>query len=655
MIRFLQTKGPFQKVLLIGFLTIVCVMMVVTLIPGGILNDITGGGSVSANAVAKVEGQEVTNQEVDLIVRNMMQQRHYPEQFRSLLMPQAVDAAVIRHLYLAEAKRLNLLATDDDLRYEMQHGQMSTFLFPNGNFVGADQYREMVSSQFNMTVPQFETELRDQLSMRKLRTVLSAGVFVSNDDVRQLFMRIKTKAKFEYAVLTAAELEKSVTINDAELHAYYEKNQQQFANTIPEQRRAKIAIVNPGLLPNPPKVSNDQVVGYYRQHAAEYRVPESVNLRHILIKLPLPGPDGKVDPKQVDAVKAKAQDVLKQLRGGANFADVAKKSSDDSGTADKGGVVGELVQGSGTAPEIEKVAFTLNPGQVSDLIQTSYGFEIVRVDSKVSAHARPLEEVRSNIEQILGAQEAERLASELARKVETQAKSVGLDKAAADNGVHVSETAFFSRNEPVPGIGPAPQLAEAIFSMKLNAPPATAPFGANYAVAQLLEIKPPATPSFDQVKDRIVAQLKQQKAQALLAQKAQELSDKARSTGKLDAAAKAVGASFKTSDPVTPDGQVPDLGQVSSVPQLFEMKPGEVSQPVSLGQKAVVVKLLEKTEPTEAEFQASKDQIKEELLQQKRNEVEEVVIASLKDRLTKEGRIVIDKKKLAALGGNSEQ
>jgi peptidyl-prolyl cis-trans isomerase D len=654
MIRFLQTPGRFQKALLVGFLSIVCIMMVVTLVPGGVLSDF-GGRGVGANSVAKVDGQDVTNQEVEQVAHNIMQQRHIPDQFKSYIMPQAVDAVVLQKVYLREAKRLGLEATDEDLRYEMQHGSLAQVLYPNGNFIGADQYRDLVATQFNLSVQQFEQELRNELTLRKLRAVIGAGVFVSNAEVHDAFVRLKTKVKFDYAVLSIADLEKTVTVADSELRAFYEKNQPEFANTIPEQRKIKFVLVDAARLPNPVKASNDELQNYYRQHAAEFRVPESVKVRHILIKLPLPGPDGKVDSKQAEAAKAKAQDVLNQIHKGGDFAALAKKYSDDAATAKDGGSVGQLVQGSGSAPEIEKVAFGLAKGQSSDLIPTSYGFEIIRVDDKVSAHARSLDEVRSDIEPIVMAQKNQKKAEELARTVESQAKSNGLDKAAASNGLQVQETGYITHSDSLPGIGAAPQFADAVFGMKANAAPVSVPLPQGLAIAQVTDVKPPATPTFEQVKDRLAVQLKQQKAQAMLAQKVQELSDKAHTSHNLREAAKAVGATVKTSDLVAPDGQVPDLGQVaSSAPQVFDMKPGDISQAINLGQKGAVIALLEKQTPTDAEFDAVKDRIKESLRDRKRSEAEEVFIASLRDRLEKEGRIIVDKKKVEALAGVKE-
>jgi peptidyl-prolyl cis-trans isomerase D len=358
-----------------------------------------------------------------------------------------------------------------------------------------------------------------------------------------------------------------------------------------------------------------------------------------------------VDAKQADVAKAKAQDVLNQLHKGGDFATLAKKYSDDTATAKEGGSVGQLVQGSGTAPEIEKVAFGLSKGQSSDLISTSYGFEIIRVDDRISAHARSFDEVRPEIEPIVAAQKNQKLAEQLAHTVENQAKSAGLDKAASSNGLQVQESGFISRNDALPGVGAAPQFADTIFSAKVNAAPVAVPLPRGVAVAQVTEVKPPATPSFEQVKDRLAVELKQQKAQALLGQKTQELADKAHASHNLREAAKAVGATVKTSDLIASDGQVPDLGQVSSTaPQVFEMKPGDISQALNLGQKGAVVALIEKQAPTDADFNAIKDRVKASLLDRKRAEAEEVFVASLRERMEKDGRIIVDKKKVEALG-----
>jgi peptidyl-prolyl cis-trans isomerase D len=315
--------------------------------------------------------------------------------------------------------------------------------------------------------------------------------------------------------------------------------------------------------------------------------------------------------------------------------------------------VGEIAKGSGSAPEIEKVAFNMSKGQVSDVIPTGYGYEIIRVDDKIPAHARTLEEVKNEIEPMVAAAKNQTVAAQLAHTVETQAKSSNLDKAAADNGLQVQESGFISRTDSLPGIGNSPQFTSAVFGMKENGAPASVSLASGYAVAQVTAIKPPSTPPFEQVKDRVATELKQQKAQAMLMQKTKELSDKARATHNLQEAAKAVGATVKTSDLLSPDGQAPELGQLSSsVPQVFDMKPGEISNPISLGSKTVVIAFKEKSAPTDAEYNLVKSQIRGTLLERKRSDAEEVFVLALRRRLEKEGRIQVDKKKVAALSEN---
>ena len=173
---------------------------------------------------------------------------------------------------------------------------------------------------------------------------------------------------------------------------------------------------------------------YYDQHRDDYRVPEQVNVSHILIKTPLPGPDGKVDPKGVEEARKKAEDVLKQLKAGGNFADLAKKYSEDPGSGKNGGSLGWIGRGR-TVPEFEKAAFSLAKGATSDLVQSSYGFHIIRVDDKQAAHVKTLDEVKDQIEGSIKQQKAAQAAANQVNALLAQARSAGLDKAAAAKGL----------------------------------------------------------------------------------------------------------------------------------------------------------------------------------------------------------------------------
>jgi peptidyl-prolyl cis-trans isomerase D len=160
------------------------------------------------------------------------------------------------------------------------------------------------------------------------------------------------------------------------------------------------------------QVTQDDLRAYYDAHRAEYQNPEQVKVSHILIKTPLPGADGKVDEKGVTEAQHRAEDLLKQIKGGAKFEDVAKKYSEDS-SAKQGGSLGFIGRGQ-TVPEFEKVAFSLPKGQISDLVKSSFGFHIIRVDEKQDAHTKTIDEVKGEIEPILKRQKAQQAAQKQA-------------------------------------------------------------------------------------------------------------------------------------------------------------------------------------------------------------------------------------------------
>ena len=651
MIRFLQTKGRLQQVLLVGFLSIICIMMVVTLIPGGSsISDYFGG--MGENVVAKVGGVNITSQEVQEQARNMARQQFPqapPDRVIPFIIPRVAEMLVSQRVVLSEAKRLGLEATDADLKYLLQHGQFSQVLFPGGNFVGQEQYQNLVSSQFGMSVPQFEDAVRKQITMDKLRQAIEGGVVVSASELEQQFKQENTKVKFDYAVLSLDDVEKQVTPSESELKAYYEKQKPQLANSIPEQRKIKYILVD--FSKAGAGVSQADLESYYKQHMEEYRVPESVTARHILIPTPAAGPDGKVDQRAVDAAKAKAEDVLKQLKAGAKFEDLAKKYSEDPGSKDKGGLLGPIRKGQ-TVPEFEQAAFGAQKGQTVGPVKSSFGFHIIRVDDKTEAHVRSLEEMKSQIEPVLARQKGQAAAESEAKSLQSTAATQGMEKAAASKNLQLMDTGFFARTASLPGIGASSALMDAVFgsSQKTPSTPQAVPVQNGWAVVQVTDVKPAATPTFEEAKPQIAQQLKREKAMSELENKVKELSDKARAQHNLRAAAKAVGATVKTSDFVKPGDQVPEIGQIAGPTEVvFTMKPGDISGPIPAGNNGVVIALTDRKEPAPAEFEQQKDQIRQSVLQRKRSEAIQIYVTNLRDKMQKDGKIRMNDKELQRL------
>jgi peptidyl-prolyl cis-trans isomerase D len=367
MIRFLQTPGPLKKVILGGLLLLICGAMVVTLVPGGISSSL-GLGGPGQGVVAQVDGQDVTTQEVDRQAREMLQQQ-FPrggEQAKALLpffASRAAENLIGEKAVLAEARRLGLRVSDEELRDELQHGRYASVFFPEGNFIGEAEYQSKIA-QADLTVTIFEQTVKDEILFGKLRDLVITASNVSDAEIRREFVQQNSKVKFEYAVLRQEDLRKSLHPADAELKAYYDRNKASYNNAIPEKRKIRYTVIDSAKVEAATLVTPQELEDYYDQHREEFRVSEQVNVRHILIKTPQPGPDGKVDPKGAEAARQKAEDILKQVNAGGNFAELAKKYSEDSGSAKNGGSLGWIGRGR-TDPAFEKAAFSLPKGGTS--------------------------------------------------------------------------------------------------------------------------------------------------------------------------------------------------------------------------------------------------------------------------------------------------
>ena len=652
MIRFLQTPGPMKKIILGGLLLVICAAMVITLVPGGV-GSAFGFGAPPRGVVARVGGEDVTTLEVQREARQMLRQQMPKAGAQAaMLLPffasRAADNLINRKVLLVEAERLGLRVNDEELRDELQHGRYAQVFFPDGKFIGQDEYEARLR-QADISVPEFEQEVKSEILFDKLRNLVTASAAVTDAEVRKEFERRNTKVKFDYAVLRKDDLLKSIHPSDTELKAFYERNKATYNNSIPEKRKLRYVVLETAKVEAQTQVTPDDLQAYYDQHRDEFRVPEQVNVRHILIKTPLPGPDGKVDTKGAEEARKKAEDVLKQIKAGGNFAELSKKYSEDPGSAKNGGSLGWIGKGR-TVPEFEKAAFSLPKGGTSDLVQSSYGFHIIHVDDKQDAHLKTLDEVKDQIQSVIKQQKAARAADSLASALLTQARTAGLDKAAATRDLQVISTDFVSRTDSLAGIGNSPEFMNAAFEQREKSPSDQVQLPQGVVVYEVTAIKPPATPTFEEIRSRVETEFKNERVAALLSQKTKELSDRAKAEHDLKKAAKEVGATVKTTDFVLPDGQVPDLGNLSGpAAVIFSMKPGEISGPIENGNIGAVLSLLEKQEPSAQDFAAKKDQIRDSLLQGKQQELFGLFVQNLREQMQKSGKIKINEDEMKSL------
>ena len=648
MIRFLQTPGPVKKIVLSAILLIFCGAMVITLIPGGLgASSSLLNGTPSQGVVATVSGEDVTSREVlktaQIMVKQQFRGQNSPmaAQLIPFFAKQAADRLITQKALVAEGKRLGLKATDEDVRDELQHGQYAGTFFPGGNFIGQEAYQNLLASN-DMTPASFEQAVKDDILFRKVLALVTGSASVSDKEIHDEFVKRNTKVKFDYAILNQEDLRKGLNPTDAELKAYYDKNKASYNNSIPEKRKLEYVFLDRSKILAQVPVTDQDLKSYYEQHQDEFRVPEQVKVSHILIKTPPAGADGKVDDKGVADAQKKATDVLNQLKGGAKFDELAKKYSDDPGSAKQGGELGWIGRGR-TVPEFEKAAFTLGKDQTSELVKSSYGFHIIHVEDKQAAHVKSLDEVRAQIEPLVKQQKTGKMLDEQANALLNAVRTDGFDKAAAAKGLNVVNIDFVSKSDALPGLGVSPQFMNEAFSAHEKDTPNLAQVPQGVAVYQVEGVKPPATPSFDEIRTRVENEFKNERAQQLLEQKVQELSDRAKTEHDLKRAAKELGATVKTSELVGPDGQVPDIGAMSGpASAAFDLKSGEISGPIAAGASGtsgVVLAVIEKQPPSESDFAIKKDQLRESLLQNKQQELFGVFVSNLRQQMQKDGKI----------------
>jgi peptidyl-prolyl cis-trans isomerase D len=652
MIRFLQRDNRFTKAFFIVVIAAASVGMVVYLIPG-----LTGMGVSAADTYAVIyphwysslfsSGMTVSQEQVSQITQRQVRQRN----------PQYADNPVILHYFeqqvgqqlvqqkilLAEAEKLGISANNDDVVRFLHQGQLGEYIFPGGKPISMDQYKAFINGQFNMKVEDFEQEINDEIVIQRLRSLITAGVTVGDADVRASYLKENAKIKFDYAVISADDLRKTINPSDGELEAFFKKNAARYATAVPEQRKLAYFAFTPNELPGGvPQPSQQEIQQYFNAHQSEYSVPEQARSRHILIKV-APGADAKTDA----AAKAKAEGLLKQIKSGANFADLARKNSEDS-SKDQGGELGFFKRGA-TVPEFEKALFGQNIGD-TEIVKSQFGYHIIQVEERQTAHSQSLSEVLPVIKATLIRQKAAAAEETYARTLTSEAVKNGLEKTAAAHHLELTNTPLVGVQGVISALPNSTEILGKAFQSKQGDPPQFAPTGEGYAIFQVTQVAPAHAPAFADWKSHVAEDYRSEQLPVLLGQKTQELAEKAKSMNDLGKAAKAVGATLKSSDLVSATSQVPEFGQVGQLaPQLFDLKPGEISGPISAGRTGVVVKLVDKQEPTAAEIAQNFDQTKDQILYQRRGEAFNVFLSTIMDDYKKHKRIRMPKAKEGAI------
>jgi peptidyl-prolyl cis-trans isomerase D len=629
----------FSRILLGGVVLVLAGGMLLYLVPS-----MPGtGDAASTDTVAKIGDESVTTDEVRQQLSEIEQRNQVPKQLESLYAQQILKQLIFQKEIEYESKRLGIHVSDQERAERIR--QFLPTAYNGDTFVGMDRYAAEVQGRFQMTVPVFEEQIRQGLLLEKFRKLVTDGISVGPNELQDEFRYRNEKIKLDYALIKPEDLAAKINPDEAEIKAAYEKNKSKYL--VPEKRVVRYALADVNQIRQSTQVSDDELKVQYQQDIQQYQVPNRVKVDHILLMTV-----GKT-PAEVEEIHQKAEDVLKQAnKKGANFEELAKKYSEDPGTKDKGGDLGWITQGQ-TVPEFEKVAFSLPKGSISDLVKTQYGFHIIKVLDKETAHTKTFDEVKDSIRAPLMLAKADRQGADIADKLSTairQSNKISIDDLAKQFHLTVGETRPVSATEPILELGNSKEVKDAIFGQRTDELSLPIHTDRGYLILSVRGVLPAHQGTLDEVRDRVVADLKQQKSTDIARQKADDLEKRLKSGEKFDTAAKALGLDPKTSDLFARNGSISGAASGKQLSAAFQMKPGDVGPPLNLGTSWFVYRVDEKREPNPADFDKQKKDLTDQVLQTKRNLAFEAFRSSLEARLKREGKLRIMSEKLKGFG-----
>jgi peptidyl-prolyl cis-trans isomerase D len=602
-----------------------------------------GVGEVSTDTVAKVGDESITVAEIRQQLDQVMQRNPAAKVMEPIYAQRILTDLVSQKEIEYEAKRLGITVSDQERADRIR--QYLPTAFNNGTFVGMDRYAAEVQARFQLTVPVFEELIRQSLLTEKFQKLVTDGISVGPAELLDEFRYKNEKVKLDYALIKPEDLEAKINPDEAEIKAFYDKNKSNYQ--VPERRVVRYALVDVNQIRQGIQVSDDQLKVQYQKNIQDYQVPNRVHVEHILLMTV-----GNKTDAEVEEIKKKAEDVLKQARSGAKFEDLAKKYTEDPGTKDKGGDLGWLVQGQ-TVPEFEKAAFSLQKGQISDLVRTQYGFHIIKAIDKETAHTKSFDEVKESLRAPLLLSQADKQASDTADQMSgaiRQSNKTSLDDLAKQYHLTVSETRPISATDPLIELANSKDAKDAIFRQRagdLSLPIRT---DRGYVVLVVKEIQPAHPGTQEEVRDKVIADLKRQKSVELARSKAEDLIKRVKAGEKFDPAAKGLGLDPKVSDLLARNGTIPGAASGKQLSAAFNLNAGELGAPLTLGQNWLVYQVAEKQEPNPADFEKQKKELTEEALQAKRSLAYEAFRTALDERLKQEGKLKLMPEKMKNFG-----
>lgn len=523
-------------------------------------------------------------------------------QIRQQVLNEMINSELLRE----EAERLHITAAASEVAGQIR--AMPYFYNEQGQF-DTDLYRRILAQQ-QMSPGQFEHEIAQAIMQNKIRQFATLPAEVEAKEVKDLFDYSSEQRSIEYLLVPAADFTETVTPDDSQIQAYYEEHKETYK--LPERIALVYMEFTPKALADKAQVPDAEIEAVYNSNKNAYMAEEQVKARHILLMTA-----DDATPEQEDDIKAKLQDLARQAREGADFAELAKEHSDDL-TKDQGGDLGWVSRGE-MVQDFEDVLFSIEPGKVSEPVRTPYGWHIILVEERKESQLQPLEEVRDKIRDSLKeARAADILTDLLDQGLEQVISGISMQEIADSLELELKKSELLSAQEAKSKLGLEENSIQTLFAMQEGQPTDTPlATSSGYILAEVLEKKPAEYQSLEEVRDTVreavVAEQAMEKAKTRAEELAASIKDSGLSTEQQ--------TELKESQPFGRQGFIPGLGMNPMLTDaaFAAKKDTWLDKPYAMGNGYLLAKVTAIHPPSEELWNQNKDRF-QQLLQQGRSE-----------------------------------
>lgn len=659
MLKQLSRLEKTRSIIIIAFAVLMAVSLVIFYAPGR--NNAAVPPIKSTEVLAQVGNEEVTVADLARYKENLQKQlggqfslAQFGDDRRFL------DGLIQSRIISQEAARLGLSASDQEVADSIR----KQFKDPGGQFVGFERYKEIVAANYG-DLEAFERELRDDIARRKLQAFLTAGVRVSPQEVEDDYKRKNTSFNLVYVTVAADKLAEKIQPSDQELRAYFDQHKAEYRITVP-QKKVRYLFIEQAKAGEKLTFSDADI-----RKAYDGLLPENkqagVRVQQIVLKIARPDLDQQV--------KEKADKLVAQARGESGniteekFAELAKGNSEDTASAQNGGMIPYVVKRNPSKPDdpLQKT-IDMQEGAITEPVKFGNAYFIFRRGKPVE---KTFEEAKNELIVSMRNRDAYGVAANLAaRAAESLKQSKDFQKVAQELAKDanmnpadmVKETGYIKPGDDVKDIGVSQDFERSVAALNnINDLGERTPIKGGFAIPMLVDKKEPRDADFEEVKDQISGVVKREKAKAQLEQVAKEIASGAGTAAGLKAAAEKHGLEAKTSEsyklgsPLDTTGTNPIGASTAGTDEaIYALKDGEVTRaPVKSGDNFMVVGVTKRTEADLAEFAKQRDSLTQTMLDARRNQVFDDYISNAQARMQREGKIKIYTDALARMAAEA--